>query len=95
MAGFHDRVREAVAEGRYHIGIHADERLRGRRIRAWQVIGGVEGSRVLRERPKARPNPVVEVEQLLPDGTTVKAVWAYIRSVDVAKLVTVHFLDAR
>ena len=31
--------------------------------------------------------------QVLADGTTVKAVWAHIASLDLAKLVTVHFFD--
>jgi hypothetical protein len=29
----------------------------------------------------------------LPDGTEIKAVWAYLRQSGVAKLVTVHFFD--
>lgn len=41
----------------------------------------------------AEPNPVVEVAQVLPDGTEFKAVWSYLRLSGVAKLVTVHFLD--
>jgi hypothetical protein len=35
----------------------------------------------------------VEVRESLPDGTGVKAVWAYLRQSGVAKLVTVHFFD--
>lgn len=45
------------------------------------------------ERPRARPNPVVEVAITLPDGTEAKAVWAWLRADDEAKLVTVHFFD--
>jgi len=34
---------------------------------------------LLLERPRSRPNPIVEVEQLLPDGIAVKAVWSRLR----------------
>jgi hypothetical protein len=39
------------------------------------------------------PNPAVEVEQILADGTQVKAVWSHIARPDLAKRVTVHFFD--
>jgi hypothetical protein len=39
------------------------------------------------------PNPLVEVGQVLADGTDIKAVWSYIVTAGVAKLVTVHFFD--
>jgi hypothetical protein len=29
------------------------------------------------ERPNATPNPAVEVREVLPDGTEVKAVWSH------------------
>jgi hypothetical protein len=87
------KIKQAVHEERYLIGRHANERLRQRRIPAWQVISGVESGILLRERPDAKPNPVAEVEQRLPDGTPVKAVWAWIEAEGVAKLVTVHFFD--
>lgn len=88
-----DRIRSAGCEDRFLIGLHANERLRERSIRAWQIVAGLENAKLLRERPEARPNPVVEVEQLLPDGTPVKAVWAWLPAAGVAKLVTVHFFD--
>jgi hypothetical protein len=47
----------------------------------------------LAERRDAKPNPVIEVSELLPDGTPIKAVWAYLSNMNVAKLVTVHFFD--
>jgi hypothetical protein len=45
------------------------------------------------EWPKARPNPGVEVLEVLPDGTECKAVWSLLKRDGVAKLVTVHFFD--
>lgn len=60
---------------------------------AWQIVAGVGEAKCLIERRRAKPNPLVEVEQLLPDGTPVKTVWAYLRLVDMAKIVTVHFFD--
>jgi hypothetical protein len=87
------QVRSAVSRERYVFGRYANERLRQRCITGWQIVGGVEDAELLVERSDAQPNPVVEVRQTLADGTAVKAVWAYIQSDDVAKLVTVHFLD--
>lgn len=88
------KIKQAVREERYVIGRHANERLRQRRIPAWQVTSGVESGTLVRERSNAKPNPVAEVRQQLPDGTPVKAVWAWIESDGgVAKLVTVHFFD--
>lgn len=86
------RIRSLVTGGRYIVGQHAVERLEERGILEWQVVDGIEHGRFLRERPDGQPHPVVEIEQTLADGTHVLAVWAYMRSVDCAKLVTVYFL---
>ena len=59
----------------------------------WQVVDGLNDGALIVERPKSKPNPAVEVRQILPDGTEYKAVWAYLRNSGVAKLVTVHFFD--
>lgn len=88
-----DQVRRAIREDRYVFSDHADNVLRERRITHWQIVDGVEHGRVLGERSQTKPNPTVEVEQILPDGVAVKAVWAHVRALDVAKLVTVHFFD--
>jgi hypothetical protein len=86
-------IKQAVSEQRYIIGQHANEQLRERRIPAWQVVAGVEEGKLLVERPNATPNPIAEIEQLLADGTEVKAVWAWLALSRHAKLVTVHFFD--
>jgi len=86
-------IQELVAGGRYVVGHHAVERLEERRILEWQVVDGVERGRLLQERLRDQPNPSIEVLQLLADGTEVKAIWSHIRGFDLAKLVTVHFLD--
>lgn len=86
------RIREAVEREEYIIGSHADDRLRERGIPAWQVIGGLAMGKMIQQRPHDMPNPVVEVEQLLPDGTPIKAVWAWLPE-RIAKLITVHYFD--
>ena len=93
MASLLAKVRGAVGQGRFVIGWHANRRLRERRVHAWQVIEGLAEARLLRERPADRPNPCIELEQLLPDGTAIKVVWAWIESQQTAKLVTVHYFD--
>jgi hypothetical protein len=62
-------------------------------IMEWQVVAGLEESELLAERPTAKPNPVIEVREHLPDGAEVKPVWSHLRQSGVAKLVTVHFFD--
>lgn len=92
MSGLFPRIQSLVASGRYIVGQHASERLEERGILEWQVIDGIEHGTFVGERLDNKPNPVAEVEQILADGTRIKAVWAHIESVDVAKLVTVHYL---
>lgn len=86
-------IRECIAEDRYVIGQHAAERLEERGIMEWQAVVGAADARLLLERPDAQPNPAVEVATMLDDGTEFKAVWSYLRTSQVAKLVTVHFFD--
>ena len=91
MGQLADNIRKAVRDNRYVIGDHADERLKERRIMDWQVIAGLEDARLLTEREDSLPNPTAEFEASLADGTPIKAVWAWISRLRMAKLVTVHF----
>ncbi len=93
MGALFEAIKRAVREDRYVFSNHADEQLRERRIVASQVVAGLKQGRLLAERPSDRPNPSVEVDQCLADGTPIKAVWAYVQALDLAKLVTVHFYD--
>lgn len=92
MASLFERIREAVRDGRYVIGVHAGNQLDERGILDWQVVAGLAEGVLLCERDD-RPNPAVEVEELLADGTSVKAVWSWLPHHRAAKLVTVHFFD--
>ncbi|HJZ92658.1 MAG TPA: DUF4258 domain-containing protein [Gemmataceae bacterium] len=87
------KIRQLVADEKYLVGQHASERLEERGIMEWQVVAGIEDGTLIAERPSATPNPAVEVRECLPDGTEFKAVWSYLATSDVAKLVTVHFFD--
>ncbi len=60
------RIRAAIAAGDYVIGVHAAIRLRQRRIPIWQVVAASLEGKLMVERPKSRPNPVVELEIILP-----------------------------
>lgn len=93
MAQLFQTVCRLVADEKYLIGLHASERLDERGIMEWQVVVGMDDAELILERPHDEPNPVVEVRVSLADGTEVKAVWAWLRNSDVAKLVTVHFFD--
>lgn len=93
MANLFDTIRRLVAEDKYVVGEHAVQRPEDRGILEWQAVFGLEEGELILERPDDKPNPVVEVEERLPDGTRFKAVWSYLRRSGVAKLITVHFLD--
>lgn len=93
MGRLFDQIQEAVAEARYLIGLHAANQLDERGIPDWQVVAGVAEGILLAERPADKPNPAVEVKQMLPDGTPVKAVWSWLSRHRAAKLVTVHYFD--
>jgi len=93
MGRFFDTIRGLVADDRYVIGEHASERLEERGIMEWQAVTGLESGELIAERPGAKPHSVVEVLELLPDGTEFKAVWSHLPQSGVAKLVTVHFFD--
>ena len=93
MGRLHQTIRDLAARGDYAFGFHARQRLRERHILHWQVVEGLSTGVLLAERPSTLPNPSIEVEQILPDGTIYKAVWAHLAATEVAKLVTVHFYD--
>jgi hypothetical protein len=88
-----ERIRSALEDGRTVLSVHSAMRLRTRRIPFWQVIAASLEGQMLAEVPRARPNPKVELEILLADGTAAKAVWSWLGADDVAKLVTIHFFD--
>lgn len=93
MGSLFDTIRQLVADDKYVVGQHASERLDERGILEWQVVAGLDDGKLQIERPDAEPNPAIEVRELLPDGTEIKAVWSFLRESGVAKLVTVHFLE--
>jgi hypothetical protein len=93
MGRLFDAIRQLIAEQKYVVGEHASQRLEERGIMEWQVVVGVEDGRLTAERADAEPNPAVEIQESLPDGTEFKAVWSHLPRSGVAKLVTVHFFD--
>jgi hypothetical protein len=92
MGQLFERIQKLVLESRYVVGEHAFERLDERGILEWQIIDGIETGRLLKERPRDLPNPIVEICQTLADGTEVKAVWSLVIQINVAKLVTIHYI---
>lgn len=93
MGKLHEQIRQAVLEGRHVIGVHAGNRLDERGIPDWQVVAGMPLGKLVRERPNDEPNPAIEIEQMLPDGTAILAVWSWLPFHGAAKLVTVHYYD--
>lgn len=93
MGQLFNEIRHLVADEKYIVGLHASERLEERGIIDWQCIASLNDGSLIEERLNATPNPIVEVKQILPDGTEIKAVWAYLPQSGVAKLVTVHYFD--
>jgi len=93
MSALWQAIHSALESERYVIGMHAAEKLMERRIAAWQVVAGTLAGRVLVTRNNAIPNPKIECELQLADGTSAKAVWSWNRTHQLARLVTIHFFD--
>ena len=91
MARLLDQIRQAVKEDRFLISWHADERCEEREVSDWEIVAGLEGAELLRERPRSKPNPSIVVSQTLGDGTVVEVIWSWLAESRRAKLVTVYF----
>jgi hypothetical protein len=86
-------IRRLVSEEKYVVGEHASERLDERGIIEWQAVVGLADGVLIDEQPEAEPNPTVRVQELLPDGSSITAVWSRLPRSGVAKLVTVYYSD--
>ncbi|HUY33104.1 MAG TPA: DUF4258 domain-containing protein [Pirellulales bacterium] len=93
MGAIFDKIREAVADGRYVVSWHADERCEEREVTDWQLVAGVDDAELVRERPASKPNPSIVVRQVLQDGSEVEVIWSWMAQSRRAKLVTVYFSD--
>jgi len=74
MGRLFDTIQRLVLDNHYLVGDHAVGRLDERGVLEWQVVDGIRGAKLLKERQRDRPNPSVEALQLLADGTEVKVV---------------------
>ncbi len=83
-------IRVAVGEGRFLVTRHARQRLAERGLRLWQIEVGLQKGRLISIDVDAEPNPCVNLEQDLPDGTRVMAVWAWMATTQRAILVTAY-----
>ena len=88
-----EQIRSAVANDRFFVAWHADERCEERGITAWQLVAGLEEAELVRERPRSKPNPSVVVRQILEDGNEVEVVWSWLGETRQAKLVTVYLVE--
>lgn len=93
MESLWNKIQDLVLNDRYLIGLHASERLEQRKIMEWQVVIAIEAAIFVDENWESLPNPTVRVRELLPDGTEVLAVWAYLQRSQLAKLVTVYYVQ--
>ena len=72
-----EQIRSAVANDRFFVAWHADERCEERGISAWQLVVSLEEAEVVRERPRSKPNPSVVVRQILEDGIEVEVICSW------------------
>jgi hypothetical protein len=89
----YEKIVQAVKNDRFIVSWHADERCEEREITVWQLIAGIDESRLVRERPRSKPHPSVVLKQELSDGTEVELIWAWLAETSRAKLVTVYFRE--
>jgi hypothetical protein len=73
-----DQIRTAVANDRFFVAWHADERREERGITAWQLVASLEGAKLVRDRPRSKPNPSVVVRQILQDGSEVEVIGSWL-----------------
>jgi hypothetical protein len=88
-----EKIRRAVADERFVVGWHADERCEARAVSEWRLVAGLDDAELVRERPASKPNPSVVVRQAMADGTEVQVIWSWLEQTGRAKLVTVYFED--
>ena len=93
MGKLFEQIRSAVANDRFFVAWHADERCEERGITAWQLVAGLEVAELVRERPRSKPNPSVVVRQILEDGSEVEVIWSWLGETTQAKLVTVYLVE--
>lgn len=93
MGKLFNKIREAVANDRFVVSWHADERCEERGVTAWQLVAGLQDAELVRERPRSKPLPSVVVRSELVDGSAVEVIWAWMSESRRAKLVTVYFQD--
>ena len=93
MGKLFEQICSAVANDRYFVAWHADERCEERGITAWQLVAGLGGVELVRERPRSKPNPSVVVRQILEDGIEVEVNWSFLGEMRQAKLVTVYLVE--
>lgn len=91
MGKLFDKIRTAVREDRFLVSWHADERAEERDVSVWQIVAGLEGAILERERPTSKPHPSVVVRQELVDGAEVEVIWAWLPESRRAMLITVYF----
>jgi len=91
----YEKIRDAIQEDRLVFSLHAENQLSSRGVLRWQAVAGFWDGKLAREHPQARPNPKIVMRQMLPDGAEVVAVWAYVESIERAKLVTLYLEDER
>lgn len=88
-----ENIKTAVAEDRFVVSWHADERCEQREVSAWQLAVGIKDAKLIRERLRSKPHPSVIIRQTLSDGTPVEVIWAWLAENKCAKLITVYFQD--
>ena len=93
MGRLFENIRAAVHEDRFVVSWHADERCEEREVTVWQIVAGLDGARLVRERPASKPHPSVVVREELVDGSEVDVIWSWMKESGRAKLVTVYFRE--
>ena len=90
MATLDEKIRCAIGDDRVAFTVHADNRIAQRGMVRWHLVESFDHGIVLQSFPQSRPHPTIKVRQVLVDGTSVVVVWAYVRSLRLASVVTVY-----
>ena len=84
-------IRKAFNEGRYKISAHARQRMFEREIYLEDISYALYHGEIIREYPKAKPYPKVDITGFLPNGEEVFITISKPPRSNIIRIVTVYY----
>ena len=94
MLDFTDLIRQAVANNRYKLTLHARERKNGRGVEEREIMEAVQRGEVIERYAQAQPYPKCLFMYPVRPGHPLYVSCAYNEARQEARIVTIHWFDA-